>query len=424
MKQPSHQIGFRSSLDALNKGFAWAKETALSYVREDVPVGPCYEAALPGREAFCMRDASHQALGAHFLGLLPHNRNIMNRFAEYISPSKDWCSFWEVSFYGGTCPVDYTSDERFWYNLPANFDVLTTCGRLAEWTGDCGYLTDPAMARFHSVSMHEFVRHWDRDGDGIVDRNDADRARGIASYDEDEFNGYAAAADTLALEAAAYFEAARMYRLLGEEADAAEMERAGTAVADSYRNGWWNEEERRYENNLYADGSLGGIFTCAKAGFPLRYGLITDPKKREAQLDYLIRQTPARTIEDQTYVPEILWKYGKDDEALKLWLHFADENCERREYPEVSYVMIETLVTGFLGLSASAADRRLTVRPAVGAGQWAEISDVPLWDGSVDLRVEGGKSVTLTNRSGHSLTLVLGGKTVPAADGQTVTLNK
>lgn len=418
-KQQGHQVRFRSSDEALNRGFEWAKAMALSYVREGFPAGPCYEAALPNRSAFCMRDVSHQALGAHFLGLSAHNRNMMKLFAENISQSKDWCSFWEICYSGEPCPADYKSDSRFWYNLPANFDVLTTCGRLAEWTGDIGYLTDPAMARFHSLSMNEFVKRWDRDGDGIVDRVFEDNARGIASYDEEEFSGYVAASDTLALEAAAYFEAARMYRLLGKEKEASDAEREGTAVADIYRNEWWNDAEKHYENTLYKDKSKGGVFTCTKAGFPLRYNLITDPEKIKAQLDYLIKHTPERNIEEQTYVPEILWKYKRDDEAMKLWLHLTDENCARREYPEVSFAMAETLITGYLGISVSAENHAVDIRPAVPEGQWAEAEDIPLWNGFIGLRVDGGKSVTLENRSGHSLTLRCGTENVSVPDSQT-----
>ena len=49
-----------SSPDAhLVEAFNWAKKQALAYAFEGDPVGPWYEAALPGREAFCMRDVSH-----------------------------------------------------------------------------------------------------------------------------------------------------------------------------------------------------------------------------------------------------------------------------------------------------------------------------------------------------------------------------
>ena len=53
-------------------GFEWAKDVSLRYVRQGDPVGPWYEAALPGRDAFCMRDVSHQVDGSLALGLYPH----------------------------------------------------------------------------------------------------------------------------------------------------------------------------------------------------------------------------------------------------------------------------------------------------------------------------------------------------------------
>ena len=45
-------LQLRSSDAALVHAFDWAKGQALSYVREGDPVGPWYEAALPGRQAF------------------------------------------------------------------------------------------------------------------------------------------------------------------------------------------------------------------------------------------------------------------------------------------------------------------------------------------------------------------------------------
>lgn len=48
---------------ALVKIFDWAVSNSNWYVGEDSdPVGPWYEAALPNRQAFCMRDVSHQCI--------------------------------------------------------------------------------------------------------------------------------------------------------------------------------------------------------------------------------------------------------------------------------------------------------------------------------------------------------------------------
>src|SRR5215469_3277521 len=61
-------------------GFNRAKRQAMAYVFDGDPVGPWYEAAEPGREAFCMRDTAHQAMGAHALGLQLVTKNMLHKF--------------------------------------------------------------------------------------------------------------------------------------------------------------------------------------------------------------------------------------------------------------------------------------------------------------------------------------------------------
>lgn len=47
-----------------------ARKMVLSYAHDGTDsVGYWYEATLPQREAFCMRDVSHQSVGAQILGL-------------------------------------------------------------------------------------------------------------------------------------------------------------------------------------------------------------------------------------------------------------------------------------------------------------------------------------------------------------------
>ncbi|HWZ02193.1 MAG TPA: hypothetical protein VNX40_01210, partial [Mucilaginibacter sp.] len=58
-------VVFTSSDKDLERAFNWAKEMALHYKSSGTdPVGPWYESALPPRDAFCMRDVSHQCIGA------------------------------------------------------------------------------------------------------------------------------------------------------------------------------------------------------------------------------------------------------------------------------------------------------------------------------------------------------------------------
>ena len=129
---------------ALVKIFDWAVSNSNWYVGEDSdPVGPWYEAALPNRQAFCMRDVSHQCIGEELNGHGRQNVNMMGKFVENISESKDYCSYWEIDRNNLPASADYVSDQDFWYNLNANFDVMNACYRLYLWTGDEVYINDP-----------------------------------------------------------------------------------------------------------------------------------------------------------------------------------------------------------------------------------------------------------------------------------------
>ncbi len=62
---------------ALVKIFKRAQITSHGSVGNDNdPVGPWYEAALPNREVFCIRDVSHQCIGAEILWQGKQNLNI------------------------------------------------------------------------------------------------------------------------------------------------------------------------------------------------------------------------------------------------------------------------------------------------------------------------------------------------------------
>jgi hypothetical protein len=147
----------------------------MSYVFDGDPVGPWFEAALPGRRAFCMRDVSHQVAGAQALGLSKYTHNMLRRFAENISASKAWCSYWEINYLKRPAPIDFKSDDAFWYNLPANFDVLDACYRMYLWTGDRTYVEDPVFLNFYAHTVTDYVSQRDLGVEGRAWRQD--RAR-------------------------------------------------------------------------------------------------------------------------------------------------------------------------------------------------------------------------------------------------------
>src|SRR5215472_7974078 len=284
------QVSLESSDKALLDGFNWAKSQALAYVFTGDPVGPWYEAALPGRSAFCMRDVSHQSIGAQVLGLAAFNHNMLRKFALSIASSRDWCGFWEIDKYDGPAPVDYKSDAHFWYNLPANFDVLNACYQVYRWTGDKSYIEDPAFINFYRRTLDDYIRAWDKDGDEIPESYLQYGSRGLGSYNEQSRVPIKVGCDLVASEYAAYRAYSQIARLrhAGAEADAC------AAKADKLRSifdeKWWDGTREMFHTALLADGTMD--FETSSSSFPLWFGIIPAGPKLERELD-VVTHSPA-----------------------------------------------------------------------------------------------------------------------------------
>ena len=223
-QRPESPLTLETPDAKLAAAFDWAKGQALDYVYPAAvhgdPVGDWYEAALPSRFAFCMRDVSHQATGAHVLGLAAFNRNMLGKFARGISASRDYCSYWEIDKWDRPAPVDYKSDKDFWYNLTANFDVLDACWRQFLWTGDPAYVTDPAFLEFYRLTVEEYIEAWDKDGDGIPEHRPEYGYRGLGGYDEGPFSDQGLyGSDLIAAMARAFDSFAGIRRTLGNRED-------------------------------------------------------------------------------------------------------------------------------------------------------------------------------------------------------------
>src|SRR6185369_2191196 len=205
---------------------------------------------------------------AHALGLARHNLNMLRRFAENISDSKDWCSYWEIDRYNRPAPVDYKSDAEFWYNLPANFDILDCCFRMYVWTGDRTYVTDPVFQNFYDRTMNDYVERWGLDLAHIMTRPrlmnvrgifDPQKkfawARGIPGYNEGE-KTYVLGFDVLATQYAAYLAYAHFQEVYGNAERAQEFLKKAAEVKELVTKTWWNEKNQTFYARLNKDYQL------------------------------------------------------------------------------------------------------------------------------------------------------------------------
>lgn len=405
------ELVFESSDAGLVKGFEWAKSQAMAYAFEGDAVGPWYEAAEPGREAFCMRDTAHQAMGAHALGLARHNKNMLHRFAENISDARDWCSLWEIDRHNRPAPVDYDNDAQFWYNLPANFDVLDACYRMYVWTGDMDYVNDPVFLNFYDRTVTDYVERWGLGLDQVMRRPrlmnvrgllDAGKkfqsARGIPGYDEGNHE-YTVGGDVLATQYAAYLAYAYIQEARRNTEQARQYQKKALDVRAFLNTTWWNAQEQHFYLRVGQNHKLEG-----RGGRDLlNWNAVEDgPRLKSA-------------LQDAGRNPEIQYRYGDADAAYAAMLDAAGPRS-RREYPEVPFSWIGALVNGTMGItveadspleSASAGNwvaAAVLTLPGLGSKvDWAEIRNLPVRDNQITVRHEGMRKSVLTNQRGPAL---------------------
>ena len=446
-------MSFETPDGNLASAFSWARQQALDYAFSGDPAGEWYEAALPGREAFCMRDVSHQSMGAQALGLGRYTLNMLKAFTANISDSKDWCSYWEINRYGRPAPVDYVDDARFWYDLPANFDVLDDCYRMYLWTGDLTYLNQGAMVNFYDRTVSDYVARWGLDLGQIMsrerimnvrgrfDRDDKFQvSRGIPGYDEGDKN-YLVGVDLLASEYAAYRAYSRIEGFRGNFALADRYAKKALAVEDFVNTVWWDEKDGHFYALLDENHHLAG-----RSGVDvLYYDVAQEGRKAEAalrDLEATIRANPSGPVELESHYPEVLYRYGAPTLAYSEIMDLSRKGRYRQEYPEVSFSVLGAIVTGLMGITMEAPPPEQsttewnyvevvvkTFPSLTDDTAWARISDLPVRTNRVSVTHQGNSKTVLTNQSGPALiwqaafqgaheTLLVNGQAAKASQGK------
>ena len=413
--QNEGKVTFTSNHNDLNNAFEWAKNKALSFAHDGAdPVGYWYEAALPNREAFCMRDVSHQAVGAEIIGLGKHNLNMMLKFAQNINEEKDYCSYWEINRYNKPAPVDYENDKDFWYNLPANFDVIFNIWRLYEWTGDKEYLNNPDFKNFCKLSMNEYVDHWDLGYNEVESRERNmhlimpeygslrfGNKRGIPTYNEGGRGETRLGIDMTASLIAGYRAYSEILKLSGENLEAERMADLAVKEEQFLNRFWWDEEKGKYRSILYADNSFDYFMVGRDQAFQhyvLYFNAVFDKRSLESIVSQYLDNYPKLIVELKSYLPVIFYENGRSDIANTLIVELCNPENHRRDYPENSFTIIEHITRGLMGIEASAKNNMITTFSRLESeNDWAEMKNIPVLGGEISVKHKGHTETTLTN---------------------------
>lgn len=402
-------IRVSSSDTSLVTIFNWAHATSNGYLGKDSdPVGPWYESALSGREAFCIRDVSHQCIGAEIISHGKQNLNMYYKFVENISEPKDWCTYWEINRYNKPAPIDYTNDKDFWYNLNANFDIIDASYKLYLWTGNKAYINDPLFDRFFKISLNQYIDRWQLQADKIMQRpsvmNASEKfikekkrwkinARGLPSYDEG-VEGLVITSDLIAMIYNGFSTYAKILALRGQADAGKPYEIKAQAYRKLIDSTWWNEKTNTYFNYFLSDGKFHGGGSNL---YMLWYGVIKDPER--------INQTLGKNniwdyyeIEGMSYLPQLFYRFGYNENGYRfLQKIYANK---RRQYPEASSGCIEGIVHGLMGVQPSAAEGIITTCPRLTSNtSWISIENIPVFSGLISVTHQSAEKTIFTNKS-------------------------
>lgn len=403
-------LTFRSTDAALQTAFERGKEMALSHQGNPAdPVGEWYEAALPSRFAFCMRDVAHQSMAAEMLGLGKANSNMFALFAKNITDSKDWCSYWEINKEGKPAPEDYRNDSEFWYNLNANFDVMHAAWKLYLWTGDKRYISGPEFANFHQRSVREYVERWVLQPDSLLSRplhpnahagyRDDDsfhRCRGLASYSEG-VHDLKMGVDLIAALSRGMQTYADILRVGGKTTEAAAYDKKAGQYREHIEKRWWSEKEEKYFTYYSSKGAFG--YTEGET-FLLWFDVLKDTARTRKTIDQILARD--WNMENQSYFPYVLGQYGYPEQIRKQVIYLTDPATKRREYPEVSYGTVQGVVQGIMGIEADARVNRVTTLFNGRAADTHTIENLPVLQRTISV-TEGVKTASLRNAGTNAL---------------------
>jgi len=400
-------VSFKSSDPSLQNVFEWAKETALRYKgnSEDI-VGKWYESALPPRDAFCMRDVSHQCIGAEILGLGPENKNMFTLFVKNISENKDWCSYWEINKYNKPAPEDYRNDNEFWYNLNANFDVMNACWRLYLWTGDTTYINNKLFSNFFEKSANEYIAKWMLSESLLLTRkahpnvpipfNIEDpfhRCRGLPSYSEGIQN-LKMGVDLVAAIYRGLLTYSYVLTLKGNNVMAEKYASKAKEYQEHIDKYWWDGDASVY-NTYYSNDKKFG--KDEGEIFLLWFDALKDSARKRKTIEHI--NSMNLNVENLSYLPLMMYKNNYAEKAYNYILHLSNPSTERREYPEVSFGVIEGMVQGLMGIDADARYNRISTIYRGKPGASCEVDSVPVLGICIDVNHVNNANTVFNNKS-------------------------
>jgi hypothetical protein len=183
---------------------------------------------------------------------------------------------------------------------------------------------------------------------------------------------------------------------------AAEARRRAATLRERYNRDWWLPGERRFAGMMRQDRTYDSQEVEIATVMALLSGIVAEGEKTDSTLAR-VEGMKSQGVEIRSYLPEVLYRYGRNEAAYAELKTRMDPALHRREYPEVSYAVVGDIATGLMGVSADARDLTIATHPRLTPDTaWAELRGLSVLGNSIDLRHDRGPTSSCTNASGPS----------------------
>lgn len=437
-------ISMRSSNKQLESFFNWAANKQDQFVmtgqkgkvddgkKPDAEYIPSYWAGYYSRTAFYSRDFVHQATGAQIGGLDEENFAMFKTFAKNATESRKWYTPWAFNFDGSIYYMDYSNDDWFVREVPAQFELVEKAYNQYLWSGDKRYIEDEDLFNFYTKVVTDFVDlHDDQNPNGIAEGK-GHLFVGTATYNE-RHNDFVVpgdptieAADGIACQYAAFEAYANILEARGDKEGAKEWHQKAADLKKYFNEEWSVYKEDPTNDQFVVELSKNGrqrVGFAMETNYFIPIKKICDPGERNDKAIDLILEglgtgvgyegAPAN-IESYTYIPEMLFQYNRNEEAWH-WMKYIDSIKDlphemahqgtNGDYPEVSFTAVSNTVEGMMGVSPNAGDSFVATSPRLPSEvKDATVSYINIGDQLIHLTHNGNEESQLTNTSEEPMT--------------------
>ena len=227
--------------------------------------------------------------------------------------------------------------------------------------------------------------------------------RGIPTYNEGGKGETLLGLDMTASLIAAYEAYAKILQLKGKKDKAIIYKNRANLEKKFLDKFWWDKEKNEYKSILYADHSFDYFMVGdnqAYTHYLLYFNALDNKSRIRGIMSKYVDNHESLIVELKSYLPVLFYENGDSEIATNMIIGLCSENNKRRSYPENSFTAIESIVRGLMGIEAYAPENEVATISRLPSGlKWAEITNLPILSGAINVRHEGNIKSSFTNLS-------------------------